>query len=297
MSTATGTLLYGNTTDAEFRAWGSAIASALAAIGLVQTADTGQINWSTVLKPSGSSTAQGYEIWRFNDALQGTAPVFIKVEYGSSSAAALAAGVWLTVGTGTNGAGTLTGTISTRTANSEAGSGTTAAVYASPWYACGDTSSATFASTSSHSAGVNWVFTFCFTVERSRDADGTPNGDGVMISSMTTASTTVNQVLSFTSASASSASTVMPIPMYPTRLNQYNTGANVVIFPLVMCTPKTQQGSPLGIVGCGFNDFVRLSEVQATINGSTHTFKAFKPGGARSAYDGTTPIGLLMRWE
>lgn len=91
-----------HTTDAGFRAWGSEIGVKLALIGMVQTADTGQINWATVTRPA-VSTAGGYEIWR----LSGSA-LFFKIEYGTQSAAA-APGLWITVGTGSNGSGTITG--------------------------------------------------------------------------------------------------------------------------------------------------------------------------------------------
>jgi hypothetical protein len=43
------------------------IAAQIAAMGLVQTSDTGQINWVTVARPA-LNTIAGYEIWRFNDA-------------------------------------------------------------------------------------------------------------------------------------------------------------------------------------------------------------------------------------
>lgn len=108
MTTQTWVSAIAHTTDADFRAWGSELSTKLAAAGLVQHTDTGQINWTTVARP-GASTAGGFEIWRFNDALQGTAPIFMKVEYGTGTNAAYPQ-MWLTVGTATNGSGTLTGT-------------------------------------------------------------------------------------------------------------------------------------------------------------------------------------------
>jgi hypothetical protein len=47
----------------------------------------------------------GYEVWRFNDAQQATAPIFLKFEFGSNVPT-----VKITVGTGSNGSGTITGT-------------------------------------------------------------------------------------------------------------------------------------------------------------------------------------------
>jgi hypothetical protein len=94
--------------DANFRAWGSDLSAAFAEVGLVKTADTGQIDWVTVTRPT-LNTAAGYEIWRYTNS-----SVYLKIEYGTGVGAA-APGVWLTVGTGSNGSGTLTGTVSART--------------------------------------------------------------------------------------------------------------------------------------------------------------------------------------
>lgn len=94
-------------TDAEFRAWATAVHDMLVEAGLTQTADTGQINLATVLRPAANASA-GYEIFRFNDAEQATLPIFLKVFYGMGNPANLP-GINIHVGTGTNGSGTLTG--------------------------------------------------------------------------------------------------------------------------------------------------------------------------------------------
>lgn len=95
-------------TDTNFRAWGKGLSDALAAVGMVKTADTGQIDWATVTRPTGVSTYQGYEVWRFNDALQATAPLFLKIEYGTGTAPS-SPGLRVAAGKGSNGSGTLTG--------------------------------------------------------------------------------------------------------------------------------------------------------------------------------------------
>lgn len=113
MTTSTYSTVIDHSNDAGFRAWGSELSTALSAVGLVQTADTGQINWTTVTRPGGN-TAAGYEVYRFDDALQGTAPIYFKLEYGTSSTATIPQ-LWLTVGTGANGAGSITGSLVART--------------------------------------------------------------------------------------------------------------------------------------------------------------------------------------
>ena len=94
--------------DAEFRIWGLEFNAKLAAIGLIQTADTGQINWTTVVRPGTAATDAGFEIWAFPDALQATAPIYLKIAYGNVNGLN-SPRVRIQVGTGTNGAGTLTG--------------------------------------------------------------------------------------------------------------------------------------------------------------------------------------------
>lgn len=94
------------TTVGAFRAWAKMVSKALKEAGLVQTADTGQVNLETVELPA-ISTFAGYEIWRFNDARQGTEPIFLRIEYGRAAAESRP-NLKFRWGTGTNGAGTLT---------------------------------------------------------------------------------------------------------------------------------------------------------------------------------------------
>lgn len=125
MTTATTTTVIDHTATAGFRAWGAEFSAQLLAIGLTQTADTGQINWTTVAYTATTATAQGYEIWRFADST-----LFIKFEYGTSGTST-SPGIWVTVGTGSNGSGTITGagvtsTRSLMVVNTAAASNTTA---------------------------------------------------------------------------------------------------------------------------------------------------------------------------
>lgn len=129
MTTAVWSALTAQATDAAFRLWGEALSDNLAAVGLTQTGDTGQIDWTTVTAPVAATTYQGYEIWRFNDTAHATVPIFIKIEYGSGSTDGTRPNLRVSVGTGSNGAGTLTGvTILAATALNTTGTGATSAV-------------------------------------------------------------------------------------------------------------------------------------------------------------------------
>ena len=98
------------TTDAKFRAWGLANKTAILASGMVQTADTGQVDWTTVTKGTATQTLRGYEIYRFDDSLQGVAPIYIRIGYYTNFTTS-GNGMTLqgSIGTGSDGAGNITG--------------------------------------------------------------------------------------------------------------------------------------------------------------------------------------------
>ena len=96
-----------HTSDAGFVAWITEFSANLRAVGLIPTSDTGQIVLASALRP-GLGGVAGYEIYRMNDTLQSTAPIFIKFEYGTCPNGSTQAAIWITAGTGSNGAGGIT---------------------------------------------------------------------------------------------------------------------------------------------------------------------------------------------
>jgi hypothetical protein len=190
MTTSSWAAIIAHGTDADFRAWGADYKTHLAAIGCVQTADTGQINWATATRPTTPvNTAAGYEIWRFNDALQATAPIFFKLEYGTggSTNAAVgsqAPGMWLTVGTGSDGAGNITGVVSVRRQLHTTSSGTsttittTATTTPSQSYFC---HAAGFLGCIFHYGSTLLIPWGSFAIVRYCDNNGAPIGDGFVV--------------------------------------------------------------------------------------------------------------------
>ncbi len=167
-------------TDAKFRTWGSAVSAAIVASGLTVTSDTGQINWTTVLRATTANVKQGYEVYRFNDSLQSTAPIFLRIDYGSlGNSTGTNPGTWLTVGTGTDGAGNVTGAYYpvTQIGTSTNGStNTTNAIRASYSASAG----AFFLDTGIVPAATNqscgtWL------IQRTCDSSGNPTGSGLAI--------------------------------------------------------------------------------------------------------------------
>jgi len=176
-----GALQYGApaasmTDDAGFRAWVSALYTAISTVGgIVQTTDTGQINPATVVKPTATNTVAGYAMYRFNDALQATKPVFLKIEWGVGGQNYWPS-MWFTVGFATNGAGALVGQQSTRMNHQN--SNTQASSLAS--YISSSPSRLSFAQCVG-SMTVDYAYTWTFNLERSRAIDGTEDGTGVYL--------------------------------------------------------------------------------------------------------------------
>jgi len=175
-----------NSTDALFRAWAQFIHDALSAGGWEQTADTGQINLATVTKPGAANTMQGYEVWRMADSLQGSFPVYLKVSYGSGNGAANEPGIDLSLGTGSNGSGTVTGLFLTtmRVDNQSNGTGI-AAMYS---HSSGSTSHIAV----SLFVNVTGAYLVSFSIERARDSTGAEVGTHLVVISSEQAATIRN---------------------------------------------------------------------------------------------------------
>jgi hypothetical protein len=107
MTTATTTTRIRHDSDATFREWGLEFQTQLLAIGLV--ADEKNTNWTTATRP-GINTEYGYEVYHLNDSLFGTAPIYIRVGYGTATSTT-APRLQITVGTSTNGSGVLGGAV------------------------------------------------------------------------------------------------------------------------------------------------------------------------------------------
>lgn len=98
--------------DATFRTWGKFFADSLQAGGWTKVTDAGQIDWATITRPAGTGAA-GYEVRQSTDGAGAT--IYMKIEYGAGgNTSTTNPMLWLTLGTGQNGSGTLTGTVSTR---------------------------------------------------------------------------------------------------------------------------------------------------------------------------------------
>lgn len=157
-----------------FRAWGSAVSTALGQM-LTRVTQTGEINWATVNAPASANTFQGFEVYRLNDSLQATAPLFFKFEYGSTSTSATIPAIRLTIGKGADGAGTITNVLQSAV-NVFAGNAA-AAVASNCYISNGDGSGFVF----SLQPDLSTIAGGICCVERSRNSAGQPTANALLL--------------------------------------------------------------------------------------------------------------------
>lgn len=173
-----------NNTDADMRAWSKFIFDTMITGGWVQTADTGQIDFTTVTKPTAANQARGYFIVRMADTLQATVPIFVRIDIGSSSAIN-AMGVWITIGAGSDGAGTIT----TKYLNSPTGSpppigtnsNSSTVVRPMSFGSAGGTGSRVHICIGLDIDAPSASFAIAFSLERTKSSSGEDSAEGIVL--------------------------------------------------------------------------------------------------------------------
>lgn len=227
----------------EFVAKGEAI---VAGSGMTRTADTGQVDPSTVVRPAAANTSLGYSVWRFNDPLQSVAPIFVRIEWGSGSNVNWP-GMAVQVGTGSDGNGNLTGLVTNLYRVSQNGS--------SPggdrlWFGVHNRWGAAVVVGSqpgNSTAGSG----FGFAIQRTVDSAGEPTAEGVLlhVTEGTSTASSDSRVV-FMQLLPVQALRVMrgsDVSHTPFGLADYLVGASPQIFPTWVALPKVRPMAFLGV--------------------------------------------------
>jgi hypothetical protein len=286
-----------HTTDAEFRAWGKNVSDHLQAMsGLVKTADTGQINWTTVTIP-GANTDAGYEIYYLNDSLFATAPIYMRIAYGTATTAPRAR-MRLTVGTGTDGAGAITGTALATVQSAS----TPVTLAAAPTFPSWLSVSEGFFALSVLWIDTSGIAVHGFIVCRSCDTNGTPDATAAMVYTHgggNTSSIVRFQSLRFATTAATYISTntgySVLVPHFETSTSQI-TGVPQA-YHAWHITPYM---SPLhAVAGVLNSETLPGATCRATLVGSTErTYMNWGNFmGAISSYQTAASVGTLVLWE
>lgn len=154
-------------TDAEYRVLGKWYSDRLQDLGWAKTADTGQIDWSSATRPGTTNTKGGYEIRK---STVSSADIYLKISYGQGFSTN-SIGLWLQTGDGSDGAGVLTGDVTTEQQPGSAHG--TATPYESSFYVAGDGSNFVLACSDITAANG-----FVGGVQRTCDASGVDTATG-----------------------------------------------------------------------------------------------------------------------
>ena len=245
-------------TSAVFRTWGKGLSDAIQAVGLVKTADTGQINWLTVSAPTTPDQIRGYEIFRFNDALQSTSPIFIKISYGSGPYGAGPTDcptIKTEVGKGSNGSGILTDILHIER-DTLAGGYSDSTNYNS-YVSSGDGSMLAFTLWPMSSIDTHG---YRFVLERSRDAIGLPTGLATMCYRVTGIITNASQgtkleVVDYTTMQTNTLNRGAIHTGYEIDIAKtINNGTSTVMFKPYVVTPNRVKWTPKGFVAYAYAD-------------------------------------------
>lgn len=305
-----------NATDAAFRAWGSGISAALAAAGLVKTADTGQINWTTVLAPTTTNTQVGYEIWRFSDALQSTYPVFVRIDYGSNFYFAVNPQIWVTVGTATNGAGTILasgsfpGAATTQLAVLSSGNVDWHSASVSNIYVDSDAGASLLIAGWYNAAGSGNIADTggLLLVERTREFDGTANGEGLLCvrsnpgASAPNSATMTRLMLIRYAVQFAQGGWTNGLPALAGTglgLSVASSAVGSTVYPMPVFTGFTPRicGPSKHIIGVFAGDFAVNTQFTMTEYGTSRTWNACGPNTRYCACDGGTPTLASMAFR
>jgi hypothetical protein len=282
--------------DATFREWGLEFSTKLAAIGLVKTSDTGQIDWATVIR-AGTNAVAGYEIWRMNDTQQATFPVYFKIEYGTLGTVS-APNIKIGIGVGSNGAGTLTGGTITRNINQGASQN---ADTGSQSYFCAVNGFVGFAwKTNSSGSSAS------FFVMRSNTA-GVADGRCILVNWGGGSGSSITGRTAYIYSGGALVNT-MPfttnvqdaqLGFNPGAALVTAVGADIQCFPAWICTPRIE--AQVGICGVLSNEVATGNTFTAAIVGAARTYICLPtvagPFGPAAPNSASGSPQLAMLWE
>ena len=239
--------------------------------------------------PGANSTV--YEIWDANDSLQSTLGMVVKFEYGET-AATVSPAMFFTVGTGSDGAGNITGENTGRGVIFGIASENSASPAACDF--SGDTNRFSMAMFHTSSGSPQYFNTGFFSIERAHAADGTDNstyytinwaflqsGDGlnggrprqISINAVTGSPTTADNYFACVTTNAQATGSFG------------NSTLVSPVFPLIGAV-----GNPLlGLVVGRFVDFVDNTQFLMTLYNVAHNYLVLSGAGGNNFWRGVAP--------
>jgi hypothetical protein len=294
MATRIGQVPCSNNTDANFRLWINEFNNAVLAMGWTATTDTGQINFSTVTRPTAINIYQGYAVYQMADSLQSSCAVFMRVDFGTQNGSTDLPSIKVQVCIGsTNGSGTLTGNLSTQVITGASGVSTNTSLL--NVYTSGSSSRLSSQFWSTFGGGnLGWTLI----VERDRNTSGAETSLGVnfLVCHCTNGGITLTSQF-IEQAGGLGSQDSRWYAMVSSQLSQAGQGTAGV------GTIRTQLGpfrNPIiGAILCSRGDFLTLTTNPIIVYGTSHTYLALRPNviGIQTMNSWNTDCGIMMLWE
>lgn len=293
MATATTALAWTNSSAANFRGWGKWMSDQFAAFGWVlvyQNFATGT-DWTDVSAPTLTNDVEVTEIWRMDDSLQASAPLFLKIEYGSGSSANNPA-LRVNIGTGHDGAGNLTGALSSETTMRNGIANANSMTH----YASGDTDRIMFAMAVD---GSGWALSgqYLFSIERRIDGTGAPVGTGFLMLYAGGSTRGMLATLASGTGPVTLATFNCTLPSVSLE-SQYTFDSKMAVGPFAWTLGPAELG--LGAVGIPTSAYTQGATLSVSLFGSSHTYVAV---GTQANFVGiigvasTSTVRPAMRYE
>lgn len=160
-------------TDAQIRAWATFIDDTLVNGGWIYVSQAGDTAPGALLAATAGLQKKGFRVYRMNDTLQATKPVFMRIDYGSGGGASpWSPSVWLTIGKGTDGSGNITSVFITNAQSCPINAVQTGT---HPSYGSAASNRCTFGLFTDST-----LYCLAFGLERSKDSTGNDTGYGLM---------------------------------------------------------------------------------------------------------------------
>lgn len=266
MTTANFSSTPSNASDTAFRAWALALHNAIASL-LTYVAQTGEIDFTTVLTPSAANQKRGFRIYRFNDSLQATHPVFIRIDYGSGTAAADPS-LWIQIGQAVDGSGNLSVPITgSLQVTDQVKAFSTLTVAALDSYVSGDASRLTLCL---WPLGVITASnTITATIERSKDSSGADTSAAVHL--LIAGSARVSRTFQLNGRCIQNDSSGFKIPFNQTFTTAL-WGSQVSLFPTIHFGDNLVFNAITGFLIYGSADLAGLFSESLNIYGASHNY-------------------------
>jgi hypothetical protein len=256
--------------------------------GTNETGSTGSAT-TTAIAARPNTGATVYEIWVTSDSVG--FPVYAKVEYGANGTTQSTPAMFITLGTNTNGAGTLT--------NPSARTGSTNGQASTTLFAChfsGD--GGRMCMFLFHGQG-NTTVTQSFSLERSYDNSGTATGSYYTLCfdylNSGTGNSTSFQQSYFPTGGLTTQETAQFALLMPKTAGTGNVGSTTFVSPVFPLVGGI--GNPMtNILGFRAADFSDNQIVYVTLYGVQHTYVTFSKNDANISPQGVA-AGLMYRYD